>query len=369
MDGIYEARRDGEDAIIVLRGHLGTSEATSLHRALEEQSRAPGVSRVVLDFTAVEDVNTAAVGAVSLGFRRLASRGRALSVKNLRGSARAAFAGMPVPAPPAVRPRLSFTEELASRTRRAGLALLLVAELAVDVAWRGVLEVLRCRRIFRSSVVEQAVSTGVNALPIVGLLTFLVGVVLAFQGLFQLSQFGIEVYVADIVAVGMVREFGPLIAAVILAGRSGAAIAAELATMSVQQEIDALRAMGLDPVRLLVIPRMAALFLVQPALTVLATLLGLLGGMLVSASLGLSKDIYLYRIGYTVVAADVWIGVGKSFLFALLIGFISCFTGLRARGGPNSVGRATTSAVVASVFFIVVADSVVTTVDTLLRYG
>lgn len=202
---------------------------------------------------------------------------------------------------------------------------------------------------------------GADGLPIVLLISFLVGLVTAFQAAVQLRQFGANIFVADLVALSITRELGPLMTAIIVAGRSGAAFSAELGTMKVSEEIDALRTLGLDPYLFLVFPRVIALVLVMPLLTILADLVGILGGLLV-ALLGLDLTVNAYLLE-THKALDLWdVGSGllKSVVFALSVSLIACQRGLATSGGAEGVGRATTSAVVSSLFALVVLDAIFT---------
>ena len=166
---------------------------------------------------------------------------------------------------------------------------------------------------------------------------------------------------ADLVSLGMVREFGSLMTAIIVAGRSGAAMAAEIGTMAVREELDALRTMGISPVRYLVVPRLIAITLVQPVLTLLSMGVGIVAGLATAQTFGLSPLTVFHRMVDSLTYKDFWLGMSKSVLFAWVIGFTGCLMGLRTKGGAHNVGQSTTRAVVASVFFIIVVDSMVTT--------
>jgi len=202
---------------------------------------------------------------------------------------------------------------------------------------------------------------GADGLPIVLLISFLVGLVTAFQAAVQLRQFGANIFVADLVALSITRELGPLMTAIIVAGRSGAAFSAELGTMKVSEEIDALRTLGLDPYLFLVFPRVIALVLVMPILTVLADIVGILGGLLVALlGLDLTVNAYLLETHKALALWDVGSGMLKSVVFALNVSLIACQRGLATRGGAEGVGRSTTSAVVSSLFALVVIDALFT---------
>jgi len=203
--------------------------------------------------------------------------------------------------------------------------------------------------------------TGADAVPIVLLINFLVGFVMAFQGAVQLKQFGANIFVADLVGLSVTRELGPLMTGIIVCGRSGAAFAAEIGTMKVSEEIDALRTMGFGPYRYLVMPRTLALMLVLPLLTLLADLVGIAGGLLVGLlSLDLTIASYLHETQKAVRTWDVFSGVLKSVVFALAIGLISCQQGFATSGGAEGVGRRTTSSVVTILFSLILIDALFT---------
>src|SRR5690606_9423934 len=177
---------------------------------------------------------------------------------------------------------------------------------------------------------------------------------------FQLRRFGAETLVAEIVGLGMAREFGALMTAIILSGRSGAAIAAELGTMTIREEVDALRTMGVSPISYLVVPRVVALGILQPVLTIWATAIGIIGGLLTTQIVGLPTQSIYARMRESLKLHDFSLGVGKSLLFAGIIAFTGCYLGLRTRGGARSVGDSTTRCVVTSIMLIVVVDSIIT---------
>ncbi len=205
--------------------------------------------------------------------------------------------------------------------------------------------------------------TGADAVPIVVLINFLIGVVMAFQGAVQLKQFGANIYVADLVSLSITRELGPLMTAIILCGRSGAAFAAEIGSMKVSEEIDALRTMGFGPMRFLVLPRLIALVCVLPVLTLLGDAVGILGGMLVGlVNLDLTIVAYAKETQSALTLWDIFSGVLKSVAFASVITLISCQQGLATTGGAAGVGKRTTSSVVAILFALILVDACFTVV-------
>jgi len=208
--------------------------------------------------------------------------------------------------------------------------------------------------------------TGVDALPIVGLISFLLGLIIAFMSSVQLRQFGADIYVASLVGLAMTRELGPIMTAIIVAGRSGSAYAAEIGTMRISEEIDALFTMGFDPTRFLAVPKIVASLIVVPLLTLFSDVFAILGGLVVGVSmLDLTANAYIAQTFVTLAPFDVFLGVLKSAVFAFLISWIGCFRGFRVRGGAAGVGEATTSAVVSSIFLIILTDSVFSVI---LRY-
>ncbi len=199
---------------------------------------------------------------------------------------------------------------------------------------------------------------GTDAVPIVLLINFLVGFVMAFQGAVQLKQFGANIFVADLVGLSVVRELGPLMTAIIVCGRSGASFAAELGTMKVSEEIDALQTLGFGPVRYLVLPRVFALMLVMPFLTLFADLIGMLGGMAVGLmSLDLTITGYLIETKKALAFWDVGSGLLKSVVFAMAIAVVSCQQGFATTGGAEGVGRRTTASVVSILFALILIDA------------
>jgi len=208
--------------------------------------------------------------------------------------------------------------------------------------------------------------TGVDALPIVGLISFLLGLIMAFMSSVQLKQFGANIYVDSLVSLAMARELGPIMTAIIVAGRSGSAFAAEIGTMKVSEEVDALFTMGFNPTRFLVVPKIIASVIVVPFLTLFSDVFAIGGGLVVGVfMLDLTANSYITQTIKTLTLFDVFWGFFKSGVFAFLIAWIGCFRGFQVRGGAASVGQAATSAVVSSIFLIILTDSIFSVV---LRY-
>jgi phospholipid/cholesterol/gamma-HCH transport system permease protein len=199
---------------------------------------------------------------------------------------------------------------------------------------------------------------GFNALPITGLLTFLMGVVIAYQGSEQLKTFGANIFIVDLVGISLLREIAPLVTAILVAGRSGSAYTAQIGTMRVTEELDALRSLGISPMSLLVVPRALALVIVLPLLTVFADVVGVFGGMLIAWSqLGITFTEFLNRFDYAVAMRHYLIGIGKTPVFAVIVALVGCYQGLQVAGGVDSVGRHTTYSVVQGIFLVIVSDA------------
>jgi phospholipid/cholesterol/gamma-HCH transport system permease protein len=213
-------------------------------------------------------------------------------------------------------------------------------------------------RYRRVDLVEIVQATGAQALGIVSLISFLVGLILAFMGAVQLRQFGAQIYVANLVAVGMAREMAPIMTGIIMAGRTGAAFAAQLGTMQVNEEIDALSTLGIPPMEFLVLPRMLALVMMMPLLVLYSNLLGILGGILVGGMLDLGLTEYMTQTQQAVTLTDFALGLIKGAVFGVLVAIAGCLRGMQCGRSAQAVGAATTSAVVMGIVLIIVADGI-----------
>jgi phospholipid/cholesterol/gamma-HCH transport system permease protein len=211
----------------------------------------------------------------------------------------------------------------------------------------------------KGSVIQQSILIGVDALGIIALLSLILGLILALQSAAQLRQFGANIFVADLMAISMVTEMGPILTAIILAGRSGSAIASEIATMKVTEEIDALKMMAINPIRFVVVPKFHAITICIPLLVTASTLIGIFGGLIIAVTyLDLSSVVFFNRVFEVLTMKDALVGLGKSFFFAWVIVIIGSYYGFNATGGAEGVGKVTTQSVVASIFWIIILDAV-----------
>ena len=227
---------------------------------------------------------------------------------------------------------------------------------------------LKPHRIRWRQIVAEIDHAGVRALPILGLLIFLTGVVIAYQGGTPLQQYGANIFLVDLLTLTMLREMAPLMTAIIVAGRTGSSYTAQIGTMRITDEVDALRVIGITPNEMLVFPKLLALIIVMPLLTLFANVFGMLGGMTVAAiwfDVGYTE--FLQRMPEVVAASSFWVGIIKAPVFAVLIVMVSCYHGFSVQGSTESVGRATTQSVVQGIFLVIVADAIFSIVFNVLN--
>ena len=372
-EGAYElaVERSGAAVQVRVRGRI---EIGNAQRLLDEMTaQLNGTAReVVLDLSGVDYFDSGG-GAVLIGLRHHLSRSGgklriAASTPAIDGFLQLVDqeALSEPSAPPAPRPR-SLTVRIGVET----LKLLSDVRELVDFTGEvmlGLRDAVRhpTRMRWRETwlYMERA---GLDGVPIVSLISFLMGVITAFQASVQLTQFGADIYVANLVGLSIVRELGPLMTAIIAAGRSGAAFAAEIGTMKVSEEVDALTTMGLDRTRFLITPKVVSMLIMLPCLTLVADLVGILGGLTIGTlGLGLPAEVYVRQTRVALTIWDISSGIVKSIAFAVLIAGVGCLRGFQAGAGAESVGRVTTSAIVAGIFLIIVTDAVFTVV---FHYG
>lgn len=368
MSAPFEVRELSGATHVALAGDLDVRTSGTLYDQIRALL-AGGTRELVLDFANLGRLDSAGIAVISLMTTEAAALGGRMTAVNMGESHRRALQMMPTNLT-AARPAGAdegFIYRVGDRAFASWEAFLELVELLYDTMRMVWLTLRGKQKLPVDATIQQAVIIGVDALLIVGLLSFLLGLIIAFQSAWQLRQFGANIYVANLVGISMVREFGPMMTAIMLAGRSGSAIAAELGTMKVSEEIDALHTMGIDPVRFLVLPRILALTLVQPALTLMADFIGMIGGFVIGVLLlDLSTNVYFEQTVDAVGMGDFNHSLLKSLVFAWIIGITACYSGLRIQGGAAGVGQATTQSVVTSIFLIIVADSVFATVSTLM---
>jgi phospholipid/cholesterol/gamma-HCH transport system permease protein len=356
-------------ATIAVEGNLAIPDAKAFYDRLRATMRRRDVKRVVIDLQHVARIDGAGMAVVSLGRKLAARTNKAFELANVDARHRKVFelaaqsgpaANEVVELPPTISSRLGV------QVLGLGAGLVAFVGLLADTFGQLGYVIIGKKKLPKGATTNFIVVMGVDALPIVSLLSALLGATLAFQGVVLLQRFGAGMYVADITGLSMIREFAPLITAIVLTGRNGAAIAAELGTMRVRGELDALAAMGVSSSRFLLLPRLLALSFVQPALTLIGIFVGIAGAMLVAALvLDLPAWVFWSRIVARVSLMDFIHGLTKSFIFAQIIGFTGSFLGMRATNDPSSVGAATTRTVVIGIFLIVLVDAIAATLGTL----
>jgi phospholipid/cholesterol/gamma-HCH transport system permease protein len=339
--------------------------AAQLDRELQGLALPQG-RHVTVDLGRVERLDTAGAWLVLRTEHALEVRGNRVEIANLRPSLKPLLEQVRVtghvePLPHPVPPHHTLVGFVAR-----------IGEITIGVMHRGYMILgffgmvsITLARLFahpsrlrRTATLVQMERTGLDAMPITGMLLFLIGVVVAYQGADQLRRFGAEIYNVNLLGVGVLRELGVLMASIVIAGRSGSAFTAEIGTMTVNEEIDALRTLGLDPIEVLVLPRLLGLVLTLPLLVFFIDLMGLLGGALMCwAALDISPQMFLHQLQSAVSGWTMWIGVIKAPFFAAIIAMVGCYEGFNVTRSAESVGRLTTQSVVESIFLVIVADA------------
>ena len=345
---------------LALAGRLDASTTGGIWRratAVVSGAKAP---TVVVDASSIDYCDGAGI-ALLVQLRQLQSQaGGTLRIDGLRPEFAKLFNdGAPdVAREPSEGARVGIAVEIGEATvelwRDIQVLVSFVGELTMGLAYA----VLHPHRVRWRDAMRVAEAAGVNALPIVALVSFLMGLIMAFQAAIPLRQFGAQLFIANLIGLSMLRELGPLMTAIILAGRSGSAFAAEIGTMKVREEIDALKTMGLDPVRFLIVPRVIAAVCMTPLLTIFADLLGMIGGSVVMLSLGFPLITYFHQVQYAVSYGSLVGGLIKAFVFGILIAGIGCMRGLQTKSAASSVGESTTSAVVSGIILIAITDGI-----------
>lgn len=321
-----------------------------------------GVKSLQFDVAAVTAMDTAGAWLLQRTVLRLESSGCSVTLHGQRPEHEALLRVMkPVglstdSSPPT--PSLSLLEKIGRAAwphlQQAVGMLAFLGEISIAV----IRSVIQPSRIRWRPVLYNLQHAGFSALPIVGLLAFLLGVVISYQGAGQLQRYGANIFIADLVGLSMLRELAPLVTAIIVAGRSGSAFAAQIGTMKVTEEIDALRTIGISPIELLVLPKVLALVIALPLLGVYADMMGVLGGMVMAKfQLGVSYADFMDRLKDAVDLSALMVGIGKAPIFAAIIALVGCFQGFQVGNGADSVGDQTTASVVQAIFLIIVADA------------
>ena len=356
--------REGDRLVIALAGRWVIARARRLDELLGDVEA--GSSRAVaIDLGGVEALDTAGAWIVYRALKRLREEGRAVELRHGRPELTVLMElveanDRPVechpPAEPSIRAVVAHVGRATLDTMGEARRLLGFLGLTMLTLARGLAQP---RRIRWTALVNHMEQAGLDAMPIVGLISFLVGAVLAYQGAEQLRQFGAEIFVVNLIGITVLREIAILLTAIIVAGRSGSAFTAAIGSMKVREEIDAMRTLGLDPMELLVVPRVLALVLTLPLLAFFADMAGLAGGVLMAwVALGISPGQFLERLADAVPMWSFWVGIIKAPVFAFLIAMVGCYEGFQVEGSAESVGKMTTLAVVEAIFLVIIVDAI-----------
>lgn len=354
-------REAGDLVRLTLSGRFDVQSTAVPWRQLEAELGRNRPSRLEVDAAAVDYCDGAGLALLQCLHMGGMSPGATVSLGGLRPEFQKMFERFTAedlqkfrPAPP---PKVHVAEDVGIGVRAV------VTDLREQIAFLGsvaagfVAVLAHPRRMRWGEIWRVFELAGVNALPIVSLISLLVGLIIAFEAAQPLAQFGAQIFIANMIGLLMVREMGPMMTAIMLAGRSGSAFAAELGTMKVNEELNALETMGLDPVRFLVIQRITAGILLAPLLTIYSMFMGVLGGVIVMLGLGFPLVAIYNQMVTGVSMHDVIIGSAKGLVFGILVAGVGCLRGLQTRKGPSAVGESTTRAVVSAILLIILADA------------
>jgi len=362
----YSLEIDGEkgkEVIFSFTGRIALENLRSLNSEIKARLGEMSPARLIVDLSRVDYLDSA--GALALLQLKQEAQARSLGFQfaHLPEMARGIMALLDredLAAPPLIsgRDESGLVSRLGAGARSFATDLVQVTTFLGELLRALLFALLHPRTVRWDDVVSYMKRAGMDGLPIVSLISFLLGLILAFMSSLQLKQFGANVYVAPLLAIAVVKELGPIMTAILVAGRSGSAFAAEIGTMKVNEEVDALTTMGFDPMSFLAVPKVLAAMVVVPLLTIYADLFAIAGGLVVGVmGLDLTAYTYLQDTKASLTLLDIIPSLIKAGVFALLIAGIGCQRGFQVRGGAEAVGTATTSAVVAALFLIIVTDS------------
>ncbi|MFZ6748164.1 ABC transporter permease [Undibacterium sp. Ren11W] len=343
--------------------------ATEQKLAILEQVEASGIAEIVLDGSHLEKLDSVGVWILQRQLKKIRDSGKTVRLLGwpVHYQKLMELVEKEIAKPLLAEAHQSRLEKVGRRAEatwigayaflsfigESALALLRIAAFPQHWRWRMVMSNIQI--------------AGFDALPIIGMTSFLLGIVVAYQGADQLKHYGANIFVVELVGYSMLREFSPLITAIIIAGRSGSAYAAQIGTMVVTEEIDAMRTIGITPIDLLVLPKVIALIVVLPLLTVFSDITGVLGGMIMARSqLDINFHEFILRFGNEVHLPTFLVGVGKAAVFAFVIAMIGCYQGFQTKANADSVGRQTTRSVVQSIFIVIVLDALFSVVLSIL---
>jgi phospholipid/cholesterol/gamma-HCH transport system permease protein len=350
------------DNTLIIRGTLSIKAVNKLLIAVEESLQDYTEKYLMINLDKLDNIDSAGVTAIYYLKEKFTEKGLNVEIEGGNETIRDKldlFRGEKS-IKSETRPKQGFFEMLGNLTiYLLNEYLLEFMQNASDITYWSIVDLIQKPKRRKGEVVNQSLLIGVNAVFIVGVMSFIIGFVIALQSAAQLRSFGANIYIVDLTVIAMMSEMGPLITAIMVAGRSGSSIAAEIATMKVTSEIDALKTMGLNPIRFVVVPKMYGSIITMPFLTIIADILGIAGGLLIAVSyLNISPLVFIHRMQEALNLKDVLFGVIKSIVFAYLIVITGSYYGFRVRQGATGVGKVTTMAVVVSISLVIIADSI-----------
>jgi phospholipid/cholesterol/gamma-HCH transport system permease protein len=356
-----QAEADGRTTLR-LSGRLDVQGTGRLWRELEHRLRRSPPAALEVDASAVEYCDGAGLALLRwLSKGKMSGAGGQVVVRGLRPEFEELFQTFSAEDYVKSRPPAAEKSHLAAEVGRAAQGM--ARDLREEVSFVGEVTAGLAANLFRRKAMRWGEVgrvfevAGVNALPIVSLISLLVGMIIAFEAAAPFAVFGAQIFIANMLAMIMTRELAPLMTAIILAGRSGSAFAAELGTMKVNEELNALQTMGLDPVRFLIVQRFLAGLMLTPLLTIYAVAVGLAGGVVVMMLMGFSIETIYQQMASTITYKDILIGTAKGVVFGILVAGVGCLRGMQTGKGPSAVGASTTRAVVSGILLIILADA------------
>ena len=362
-EGWLERRETADGLVLSLGGRWDMRCAERHEKELRQLTTSSG-QNLRIDFAELQSLDTAGAWLVHRLAKRLRGEGIAVAFDNLPAAhadilERLAQIDSHVEIEP---PRPNAIAAVVARIGKSAIDI--VVEVLESIAFLGLTVVsltqalVRPKQLRVPAIFYHMEQAGLNAIPIIALIAFLIGLVIAYQGAIQLRQFGAEIFVVDMVAVSVLRELAILLTAIVVAGRSGSAFTAQIGAMKINEEIDAMRTIGLDPMQVLVVPRLIALMIVLPLLGFVADVMGLVGGGVMSMiELGVSPAQYIERLGQSFAPWSLGTGLVKAPVFAAIIATTSCYMGMKVSGSSESLGKLTTRSVVHAIFAVIVADA------------
>lgn len=349
------------DNNLAFDGDLDLEAVSAHHKSLREWLAQNDDPNIYLDLSHLNYIDSAGVAFLDDFYAQAQNKDATLHFVGVPENIQATistFTSRDLPRPQKA-PKKSVLERIGLWSYKKWQGFVNIIYLISDSFYFAILQIFSPKGVRKGEFSNQCMLIGMNAFPIVALISFLIGFILALQSAAQLRQFGASIYVADLVSISMTREMGPIMTAILFAGRSGSSIAAEIATMVVTEETDALKSMGLNPVRYNLVPKIHAITVMMPLLTILSMILGIVGALVIGVTyLDIGVKPFYNQVVNALILKDILTGLVKSVVFAWLIVITAAAYGFRTRGGAADVGRTTTASVVTSIFLVILADSI-----------